>query len=187
MVTVTLAFADPGTAWVSLADDTGADVPFLAEGEQRHGDSTLAGLTLTFRATGVPALGYRTYWASPAAAPAAPAGWVPVDGTVIENETFLVEADPAAGGTLRRITDKRTGTELLSGPGNELVVQEEHASHPKWGEGPWLLSPKGPGTGSAAQPAQVRTEKCPVGSPAGHAYPHRRAPFHIRNPAVGRG
>ena len=54
-----------------------------------------------------------------------------------------------AGGTLS-ITDKRAGRSVLRGPGNELVLLDEYDYHPRWGEGPWLLSPKGPGTGSAA-------------------------------------
>ena len=84
----------------------------------------------------------------------------------IENEIFLIEADPARGGTLSRLLDKRSGTELLQpgGGGNELLLQPEHPQHPRWAEGPWLLCPAGPGTGSAAGPAAVRAERCPVGS-----------------------
>ena len=54
--------------------------------------------------------------------------------------------------------------ELLRGPGNELVLTDEYDYHPRWGEGPWLLSPKGPGAGSAAAPAPVRAERCAIGS-----------------------
>ncbi len=171
MVSVTLPPDVPGAAWVELRDQAGAVVPCLAEGVTRRADGTLAGLTLTFRAADVPALGYRTYWAHPAAGPPGPsapgpgaAGWVPVPGTAIENQAFGVLADPARGGTLARLTDRRTGRELLAGPGNELVLQEEYAQHPRWGEGPWLISTKGPGSGSAAGPAAVRAERCPVGS-----------------------
>jgi hypothetical protein len=53
--TVTLALP-PGTPWLTLRDDTGADVPCLAEGVRRHPDGTLAEVTLTFWASGVPAL-----------------------------------------------------------------------------------------------------------------------------------
>jgi len=201
---ITLEFAEPGTPWIGLADESGAPVAFLAEGVRRHGDSSLAGLTLTFRADSVPALGYQTYWVRATAAPGGPvldgpaldgpaldgpvldgpaldgpaldgpalggrapgglAGWAPAGRTVIENEAFLIEADPASGGTLSRILDKRAGRELVTGQANELVVQEEYDYHPKWNEGPWLLSPKGPGTGSAGRTARVRAERCPVGS-----------------------
>ncbi|MBO0772530.1 MAG: alpha-mannosidase, partial [Actinobacteria bacterium] len=163
LAAIRLELPAPGTPWLALRDETGAGVPVLAEAVRRHPDGTLAGVTLRFRAGPVPALGYRTYWALPAAAEV-PAGWAPLPGTAIENERFAVTADPARGGTLSAIRDKRTGTELLTGPGNELVLQEEYDYHPRWGEGPWLLSPKGPGAGSAASAATVRAERCPAGS-----------------------
>ena len=84
-------------------------------------------------------------------------------GTVIENAAYLVAADPARGGTVS-VTDKRTGASVLTGPGNELVIQDEYAQHPRHGEGPWHLSPKGPGLGSASVPATVRQERCDLGS-----------------------
>ncbi len=161
---ITLDFAEPGPGWAVLRDDAGAEVPCLAEGATRHQDGTLAGLALTFRAQDVPALGYRTYLALPAEGPVRDAGWLPTEGTAIENAAFLAEADPASGGTLARLLDKRSGAELLAGPGNELVLQEEYDQHPRWNEGPWLLCPKGPGRGSAGLAAAVRAERCPVGS-----------------------
>ncbi len=170
LVSVTLQATGPGAAWVELRDEAGSVLPCLAEGATRRADGTLAGVTLTFRAADVPALGYRTYWAhqaaGPAAAPAAgsAAGWAAMPGTSIENQAFLITADPARGGTLAQLTDKRAGRELLAGPGNELVLQEEYAQHPRWGEGPWLISTQGPGTGSAAGPAVLRAERCPIGS-----------------------
>jgi alpha-mannosidase len=165
MVTVTLEPPRAAMTWMQLRDDAGRPIPFLAGEARRHGDGSLARLTVTFRAADVPSLGYRSYLLVPAAAPAqaADAGWQPADGHVIRNELFRVEADPAAGGTLR-ITSTQTGADLLAGPGNELVLQEEYDYHPRWGEGPWLLSPKGPGTGSASRRARVRAERCPVGS-----------------------
>ncbi len=184
LVRAALEFTAPGPASITVRDDSGDVVPCLAEGAQRHPDGTLAAVTLTFRAAGVPALGYRTYWVIPAAGAAsepatssepgtglAPGGWEPQPGTVIENETFLVEADPARGGTLTRIVDKRTGAGLLRAGrepeqpgGNELLLQEEYGSHPRWGEGPWLLSPKGPGIGSGGASAKVTAQRCPLGA-----------------------
>jgi alpha-mannosidase len=164
---IVLELAEPGPPWLQLRDDSGQPVPFLAEGIRRHQDGTLAAVTLTFRAELVPAVGYRTYLAVPgpaAAGPSAEPGWLPTGGTSIENRALAVQADPARGGTLARVLDKRTGTELLAGGGNELVIQPEYAAHPRWNEGPWLLCPAGPGRGSAAQPASVRAERCPVGS-----------------------
>jgi alpha-mannosidase len=164
LATITLGFPEPGTPWLALSDEAGAEVPFLAEGVRRHADGTLAEATITFRAADVPALGYRTYWATAAAGPGQQEGWSAAPGRVIQNQAFLIEADPARGGTLARILDRRAGVELLRRPGNELVLTAEYDYHPRWGEGPWLLSPKGPGTGSAAAPAPVRAERCAIGS-----------------------
>ena len=152
-------FAAP---WIELRGPAGASVPFLAEGVVRNDDGTLAELTVTFRAGEVPGVGYRTFLAVPAgAADPAAAGWQPMAGTEIGDETLAVTADPARGGTLSSI--RLGGTELLRGPGNELVLQPEHPRHPRWGEGPWLLCPAGPGTGSAGRRSEVRAERCPAG------------------------
>jgi alpha-mannosidase len=164
MATVVLEPGWPGARWLELRDDAGAAVPFLAEGVTWRPDGTLQAVTVTFRALDVPPVGYRTYLAGPADGDSLGAGWRPERGPVLENERFAVTADPARGGTLASARDKRDGTELLAGPGNELIVQEEYASHPRWGEGPWLLTPRGPGTGSAARPARVRAERSPVGA-----------------------
>src|ERR1700761_4710621 len=164
----TLTFPEPGTGQVALTSQDGEPVPYLAEGVRRHPDGSLAELTVTFRATGVPAVGYRAFRAvaqadGPAGAPAS-SGWAEIPGPTIENETFRIPADPDRGGTLTSIVDKRTGASLLRGPGNEAELADEYPAHPRWGEGPWHLSPKGTRTGSATGPARVRAERCPVGS-----------------------
>ena len=82
----------------------------------------------------------------------------------ISNDALAVTVDPARGGSLTSVIDRRTGRNLLSGPGNDLVLQEEYEQHPRWGEGPWHLSPKGPGVSSATVAAQVTAQRSPVGS-----------------------
>jgi alpha-mannosidase len=114
---------------------------------------------VTFRASGVPGLGVRSYELVPAPVD----GWADIDGTSIENDAYRVTADPARGGTVT-VFDKRAGRELLRGPGNEFVLQDEYDKHPKWGEGPWHLSPRGPGIGSASVPAAVRAQRSALGS-----------------------
>jgi alpha-mannosidase len=173
LATLTLTFAEPGVPWLDLSDETGATVPFLAEGIRWHPDQSLASVTITFRAE-VPALGYRSYQVTaaagpggepgPGAGPVPGSGWTGLPGTVIANEAFEVAADPARGGGLSRITDRRTGAGLLRGLGNELVLAEEYPAHPRWGEGPWLLCPKGSGSGSGGTPAEVTAQRCPLGS-----------------------
>ena len=101
-----------------------------------------------------------------AAEPARVCDWFDVDGFTISNDAFGVTADPARGGTVT-ILDKRVGPagrEVLAGQGNDLVLQEEYEQHPRWGEGPWHLSPKGPGVGSVSVAATVHAQRSPVGS-----------------------
>jgi alpha-mannosidase len=162
---VTVTFADPGVRGARVVDPAGRDVPAVAEGPVRHPDGTLAEITLTFLARQVPALGYRVYRVLDA--PTVPAGWERREGLAsIENEAFRIEADPARGGALRSVCDRRAGRELLrpGGLGAELVLQAEHSEHPVWGEGPWHLLPKGPGHGTGASPAEVVVETCALGS-----------------------
>ena len=161
-----LEFPPGAAASVLLTDDTGAPVRYLASGVRRHQDGSLAAITLTFRACDVPAVGYRSYLASATWSGPGPeaCGWLDTDGTTIENDTFTVSAAPDGGGALCSVIDRRTGTELLAGPGNELMVQDEYATHPRWGEGPWLLCPKGAWRGSAQVPARVTAQRCPAGS-----------------------
>ncbi len=164
---VTLDVPDDGTRWLELRDESGQQVRSLAEGIRRRPDGSLAEVTLTFGVRDVPALGFGTYALHPAEpTPQTASGWqdvTAVAGTTIENGVYVVTADPARGGTVT-ILDKRTGASVLAGPGNELVLQEEYAQHPRHNEGPWHLSPKGPGQGSASVPAQVRSERCAIGA-----------------------
>ena len=206
MATVTVPLDAPGTLWLTVLDAvSGRPLPALAEGTRWHDDGSLAEVTLTFRAAGLPPLGFLRYPlratpmpdendeepASPAppATAAATAGrvtatagvsdadgdgdgaelarvcdWEQSDGLTISNDAFSVTADPACGGSLTSVIDRRTGRNLLGGPGNDLVLQEEYEQHPRWGEGPWHLSPKGPGVSSSSVAARVSAERSPVGS-----------------------
>ncbi|HEY2576705.1 MAG TPA: glycoside hydrolase family 38 C-terminal domain-containing protein [Streptosporangiaceae bacterium] len=167
MATVTLSLPRGMAPWITLAGPSGSPVPCLAEGIARHDDGSLAGLTLTFCATGLPPLGYRSYPIVPAGQEPHYPGWQVVPGaTVIENDALAVAVDPARGGAVSRVWDKRQGVPLLreGAVGNELVLQEEYAYHPKWNEGQWLLSPTGASRGLAGRLAGVRAERCAVGS-----------------------
>jgi alpha-mannosidase len=160
---VTVPVPDDGTRWLEVRDAADRAVPALAEGVVRRPDGSLAEVTLTLLARDVPALGFRGYRLVRSPAPQEASGWREAPGSQIENGRYLVAADPARGGTVL-VTDKRTGASVLAGPGNELVLQDEYPQHPRHGEGPWHLSPKGPGLGSSSVAATVRRERCPVGS-----------------------
>ncbi len=175
MATATVRLAAPGTPWLRVTDPvTGEPVTALADGVRRHQDGSLAEVTLTFRARRVPALGFLRYPLVAAPAPSGPArtdesrtdeycdGWSDAEGLAIENGAFLVTG--ARHGALASVVDKAAGREVLAGPGNDLVLQEEYQQHPRWNEGPWHLSPKGPGTAASSGEASARAQRSPAGS-----------------------
>jgi alpha-mannosidase len=163
ITTVRLTFDEPRPG-LRLVDENGETIPCLAEGVRTSESGDVAEVTLTFLALAVPSLGYRIYHVVDADDP--PAGWTQAgDDAEARNAAFAVTADAARGGALTSIRDLRTGDELLrpGGLGGELYLQEEHPTHPVWGEGPWHLLPAGPGQGTGARPASVRVEECPIG------------------------
>ncbi|WP_406395402.1 NEW3 domain-containing protein [Streptomyces sp. NBC_00882] len=111
----------------------------------------------------VPGMGLKTL---PLAAGSLP-GWASGEGTTIRNEFYEVTVDAARGGavsSLRAVAEG--GRELLPAGeiGNELVVQEEFPRHPRFGEGPWHLTPTGT---TAARGRDVTADVDVDHSPAG--------------------
>ncbi|WP_099024934.1 glycoside hydrolase family 38 N-terminal domain-containing protein [Mycolicibacterium palauense] len=152
---VTVRLPEPVGPGVRVLDDNGDPVAALVEDDGR---------TLTWRTDDVPSLGWRGYRVE--AAPAADGGWEPVsgvDGVEIANTHYRIRLDPGRGGGIASL--RRAGRELVA-PGrvaNELAVYEEYPAHPKAGEGPWHLLPRGPVVTSAQHPAEVRAYRSPVG------------------------
>ncbi len=96
MATIELTLPPDWPGWLALHDDTGAAVPFLADGVLRAADGALRSVRLTFRAADVPGVGYRAYLVRPAPADAggADSGWQSAgEQPRLENEVFVVEAD----------------------------------------------------------------------------------------------
>ncbi|MFC0541695.1 glycoside hydrolase family 38 N-terminal domain-containing protein [Kutzneria chonburiensis] len=160
IVTVTLRDLPDG---VEIVDPKGKTVPAVTDGVVRRPDGTLAEVTVSFLAEQLPACGYRVYRAVDAST--VPPTWTAEACRPIENDAFLVEADPARGGALSRVRDRRSDRELVrdGGLAAELVLQAEHTQHPVWEEGPWHLLPAGPGRGSGETSAEVRVETSPLG------------------------
>ncbi|MEU0068233.1 NEW3 domain-containing protein [Streptomyces sp. NPDC006332] len=95
--------------------------------------------------------------------------WTPGEGTTIRNEFYEVTVDPGRGGAVSglRALGEEGGRELLcpGDIGNELVVQEEYPRHPRFGEGPWHLTPTGTTAARSRDvSAEVRVEHSPAGS-----------------------
>ncbi|RAS70550.1 alpha-mannosidase [Lentzea atacamensis] len=158
VATVTLLL--PGYRGARVTDADGQEIPAVTEALVRHLDRTLE-VTLTFVARQLPATGYRVYRVVDA--PSVPPFWMSKTGTTVSSSSFIAEADPERGGALSRLYDVAAERELLrpDGLAAELLVQEEHPGHPVWGEGPWHLLPKGPGT--TAGEADVNVQTSPVG------------------------
>ncbi|MFJ9561369.1 NEW3 domain-containing protein [Streptomyces fuscichromogenes] len=111
----------------------------------------------------VPGLGLKTLSLADGSVP----GWAPGEGVAIRNDFYEVTVDPVRGGGvcgLRRLAED--GRELLrpGDLGNELVVQEEYPRHPRFGEGPWHLTPTGT---TAARSRDVTADVSVEHSPAG--------------------
>ncbi|MFF1293664.1 MULTISPECIES: glycoside hydrolase family 38 C-terminal domain-containing protein [unclassified Streptomyces] len=111
----------------------------------------------------VPGLGLKTVPLAEGTA----SGWTPAEGATIRNEFYELTVDPARGGGVSSLRDLREGArELLRAGdiGNELVVQEEYPRHPRFGEGPWHLTPTGT---TAARSGDVGADIEVEHSPAG--------------------
>lgn len=110
----------------------------------------------------VPGMGLK---ALPLAAGSVPE-WTSGEGTTIRNEFYEVTVDPARGGAVSSLRSVGEDRELLpvGDIGNELVVQEEFARHPRFGEGPWHLTPTGT---TAARSGDVAADIDVDHSPAG--------------------
>ncbi|MEU1511056.1 NEW3 domain-containing protein [Streptomyces sp. NPDC005811] len=94
-------------------------------------------------------------------------GWTAGEGTTIRNAFYEVTVDPARGGGVSSLRALAEGGRELLRPGeigNELVVQEEYPRHPRFGEGPWHLTPTGT---TAARSRDVTADIDVAHSPAG--------------------
>ncbi|MGA5451924.1 NEW3 domain-containing protein [Streptomyces umbrinus] len=145
-----LTVDDPGL--VPL-DDTGLPLPAVRENGE-----------LRVIVPQVPGMGIK---ALPLARGTVPE-WVPGEGTTIRNEFYELTVDPGRGGGVSRLRALvEGGRDLLRAGdiGNELVVQEEYPRHPRFGEGPWHLTPTGTTAARSRDvTATVRVEHSPAGS-----------------------
>jgi alpha-mannosidase len=168
LVRVRVEFPTPGSRGVTLRSEA-EPLPVVLEHPRQHADGTLAAVDVVFRAVDVPAVGYRTALLAGTDEPS-PIGWQPVPAgsdPAIENDAYRLTVDPARGGCVSRLWDKRSGRELLQPGrvGNELLVYEEYPAHPRFHEGPWHLLPKGAPVHTSGQlPAtSVLVERSPLG------------------------
>ena len=163
--TVSLHIDLDHTDGVTLTDEGGIPIPYLAEALTHTSDGQTSTALLRWVARDVPSMGYRTYRLLPGTTPASASAWQPTETTSIANDRYRLRADPAQGGALTEITDLVCGRDILP-PGqvaNELICIAEYPEHPEFGEGPWHLLPAGVVWRSAHAAATVTVERCPIG------------------------
>jgi alpha-mannosidase len=151
---VTARLTEPLGRGVRVFGADGAEVPALVEHDGR---------SVTWLARDVPSLGWRAYRL--VAADAATC-WEPLSGNEIANDHYRLAVDPSRGGAVASLVELVGGAELIAAGrvGHELAVYDEYSAHPRSGEGPWHLVPKGPVVGSSASAAEsVQAYSGPLG------------------------
>ncbi|HEX9656404.1 MAG TPA: glycoside hydrolase family 38 C-terminal domain-containing protein [Bacteroidota bacterium] len=118
IVKVKLPKGDAGE--YTVFDLNGIEVPSQTVSSDRYDREVF------FMASGIPSLGYSTCVlrkTKPSPTPSA----LKVTGSSLENEYFAVSIDPETG-WVKSILDKRKGSEVLAGYGNELQLLEDRPS-----------------------------------------------------------
>ncbi|OBI18741.1 alpha-mannosidase [Mycobacterium sp. E2327] len=148
---VTARLGAPLGPGMRVLDSDGTELPAHVEDDGR---------SVTWLARDVPSLGWRAYRLVPVGEAA---GWEPMPGYEIGNEHSRLRADPARGGGIVSLISGDRQLIAAGRLGNELALYEEYPSHPRQGEGPWHLLPKGPVLCSSESPARVRAYWGPLG------------------------
>src|SRR6185436_2038732 len=164
IVRTTIDLAE-GSSGIEIRDDAGRTVPFAVEAIEAGQGGAPTRATIAFLAADVPSVGYRTFRVLPGEGSLDDATWRAADGTSIENETYAVRVDPARGGAIESVVDRRSGKELIqSGTvANDLRSYHEYPNHPLFQEGPWHLTPDGRFTSATdAAAAEVTVETSPI-------------------------
>lgn len=113
----------------AIVDHTGASVPFEVLEAARNRSGSIAEALVAFVAKKMPSLGYRRYQITPAEKPVKERKVV-AGGTAIENKYYRITVEPARGGGIVSLYDKKAKREVLqqgAHVGNELAVLHEVA------------------------------------------------------------
>ncbi len=162
----TLPWQRSGVVEAKLPEGWDADEVFVeCDGQALPAEVVegLGGRLVRFVCPDVPAMGAKMVTVRAGQGPVG--GDLVAQGLVIENEFFRVEVDPARGGGICSLVDKRTGRELVQ-PGrvaNDLVAHKEYPELPGYGEGPWHICTTGEKHAASEEfPAEVTVEETPV-------------------------
>ena len=140
----------------AVVDPDGHEVP--CEVVVRQGKRCV----VEFLAANVPSVGYKTFHATHGASK--PLRRARAARPAIENEFLRVQVDPARGGGITSLVDKRTGRELMrpgDRPGNDLVALREK---PDRSEPSWEYFTTGEKLFASDAPARVERREGPLSS-----------------------
>lgn len=122
----------------------------------------IAEAAIIFRAPDVPSVGYKTFFVDTAKSRSKVAG-ATTAGQVIENEFYRVTVDPAKGGAVTSVFDKKANREVITTAngrfGNEIAALEEELTkknviYPAWEM--WTTGKKRFSSESAAKVSVIR-------------------------------
>jgi len=159
--TARIRFDDRPAEGVRLTDSRGQPVPFEVQDVRRAEDGTIEEFTLTFVATDVPSLGYKTYFVQKGRTLPQPTVG---EGDSIENDYVAIRVDPQKGSGIVSIVDKASGKEFVArgaAPANEVIALDEDVTRR---EPPWEVYTTGGKAFSRDFPATVRVQQGPVSS-----------------------
>lgn len=143
-----------------LVDEQGDEVPCVMDFVEQNG-AGVKEVTISFIASGVPSLGYKTYWVIPGASLPPEEIKRPEGQPVIENDFFRMVADEKMGGGIGSLTDKATGKEFIKTenghPGNEIILLKEGPGF----EPAWRFLTTGKKFFSKDYPAEVEVYESP--------------------------
>ncbi|MCP4643585.1 MAG: hypothetical protein GY851_24265 [bacterium] len=149
-----------GVKGFTLLDHAGKNVPFEAVNVKRNKKDEIVSADVAFTGRKLPSLGYRAYSIVPNAKPLPQAK--PRNTNSIENEFYRIEVDPARGGGMISLYDKKAKREVLDvggHVGNEFAILHEV---PDRAETQHEFYTTGLAMFSGNQPASVEVEKGPV-------------------------
>ncbi|HEO72104.1 MAG TPA: hypothetical protein ENN80_12655, partial [Candidatus Hydrogenedentes bacterium] len=142
-----------GAAGITVFDDGGRPVAFGPLMVEKL-NTRMVFACIRFVARDVPALGYRTYYVQRSGKTAQ---MEPRAGAQIENEYFLVLADPLTG-ALAKLVDKDSGVECGVGPLNDVLALDEDAARTAGGRDLWTTGAMTRPDGGPAKVTVVQTE-----------------------------
>ncbi len=131
LATVDVGFGEGDVTGVKITDSDGQTIPSQISEATRYWDGGLKTARVSFLARDVPAIGYRTFHASPSkgsagddqnhaiSTPKAAAG-----PTILENELYRVAIEPSSG-AITELLYKPASWQVLSGPGNVVSRKED--------------------------------------------------------------